>query len=640
MLAISRLAFPERSLEDTGTIALANAGFAIGLLVILLITAYGLGHWIVRALRLQFPLSLDRIVFSTAIGLGVVAYGVLFLGLIGLLRPLFIVLWLLVCAGLAAGEWGIRKLDIGSALTRLRTRERVALLAALLVLLLSGIQALAPVWDYDGLMYHLQAPRLFLEAGRIELRPDLWQANLPLAPEMLYIIGVALESDAFVKLMHLSFAALLVMATYAVAREYLGPLGGWLAAGVLLGIPIFPIWGSLAYSDMAWSLYEFLAVAALLRWRVSQHRGWLIAGGIMMGLALGSKLVALGLLPLLAFWILWSERKNNSPAALKAFLLFAAPAFALAAPWYIKNLLLAGNPFYPFLFGGPEWPADRLKMLTAYLQGFGSGDTLADLVALPWNLYANRIAFGTYMTSIDIPSLLFPLALAFPFVGTSDRLRETGWIVLMRFLIWAAATQQTRFLLPVYPLLSVWTAGTLVALLERFRSRTLNTALAGIVGGLVASTLVYQTIYMQTTQPVDVVLGIESKDSFLRRMVDDYPATRFIAENLEEGDRVYFMWDGQGYYCERGCLPDAEQSQWAQLVTSEPDASVIAAHLRDQGVTHLLLDLEGLNFMLQHDPTGRHGQAAAFTFDHFIPMCLEETAAFPKAQLYELHCDL
>ena len=60
-------------------------------------------------------------------------------------------------------------------------------------------------------MYHLQGPRLFLEAGRILPLPNTWGANNPFTLELLFMFGLRFGSDNFAKLLHLSFALLLVM---------------------------------------------------------------------------------------------------------------------------------------------------------------------------------------------------------------------------------------------------------------------------------------------------------------------------------------------------------------------------------------------------------------------------------------------
>jgi hypothetical protein len=509
---------------------------------------------------------------------------------------------------------------------------------AIAVLILSLVQALTPVWDYDGLMYHLQGPALFLRAGRLMLLPDLWQANGPLSAEMLYLVGLAAGSETFSKVLHLAIASLLVLATFAVARRHLGDRAGWLAGGILLGIPILPVWGSLAYADMAWALFEFLAVAAYLEWRASPRRCWLLASGAMLGLALGSKYTGLALFPVLVLAVLADPRAGRGLQRIRPTFWLAGAALIVAFPWYAKNLLWAGNPVYPFVSGGPGWSSERLQMLMAYLQSFGTGRTLADSLLLPITLFTQRAAFGTFMSRIDIPSPLFLIALAFPFRGKDHPFRPLGWIVLLRFALWAVGTQQTRFLLPLYPVLALLSTGVLEAWIAHPGApRWRQVATTGIVAGMVAVSLAYQMIYLASTRPLPVVIGTESKDAFLERSVYDYAALRHVRDNLGVSERALMAWDGQGYYCDERCLPDAEQSQWTQLVAEAGTAQAVTEALRTRGVTHLLVDLEGMAFMLQHDPTGLHAAAADF-LQEYAPACLEAEFDTPKTILFRLSC--
>ncbi len=642
-LLLTRLLVPERSIDAVGTRAIVDALFALGLAGLILYSGRGLGRFLLRRIHIVATDPLLALVISLAIGLGVLAYGVLALGLAGWLSPPTVFLWLSLSGWIAWREtvsqgrkWG----DPWRPFRSLHPALKAGLVAAIAIFGMSLVQALVPVWDYDGLMYHLQAPALFLRSGRLMLLPDLWQANGPLLAEMLYLIGLAAKSEVFSKVLHLSLAAVLLLSTFAVARRHLGDRAGWLAGGILLGVPIFPVWGSLAYADMAWALFEFLAVAAFLEWRREPQRQWIVVSGALAGFSMGSKYTAVALLPILLLAFLTERSTGTVAERLRNALWFGGAAALVAAPWYVKNLIWAGNPVYPFLIGGPDWPAERVAMLMAYMRSFGVGHSLVDTLLLPLRLYTQRAAFGTFMSRIDVPNLLFLLALGFPLLKRDHPLRPLGWIALLRFLLWAAGTQQTRFLLPLYPVLSLMAASVLDAWLARTgpAKKWSRIIVPGIVAGLVGVTLAYQVIYLADSRPIPVVLGRESKDSFLERSIYDYPAVRYIRSSLKPTDRVYMAWDGQSYYCDDRCLPDAEQSQWTQLALGEATPDGIAARLRQQGATHLLLDLEGMSFLLQHDPTGSHAIAANVFFQSFEPDCLTELRRDEKVVLYALSC--
>jgi hypothetical protein len=641
-----RWLFPERPMTYVGPRALLDAGFSLGLLGLILLIAGGLGRKVQRWLKLDGLTRLERTVFGLSAGLGVLAYGVLALGLVGLLRPRAILLWLVL-----AGVWSWREwteileglpdwlAQQFHALQRSRLDGKAWLMSAGLIAVLTLLQALTPPWDYDGLMYHLQGPRFFLEAGRIVLLPDIWQANGPLTIEMLFAVGLAFDSDTFAKLMHLACTVLLVLATFAFGRRYLRPTGEWTAAAILVGIPIFPVWASLAYADMAWALYEFLALYALTLGMEDDRCRWPALSGAMMGLALGSKYLALGGAAVLGLWLLWQSRAQGWKAVLVRGVLFGGTALLVGSPWYIKNWLIGGNPVYPLFLGGTGWTADRMHWHTVYHHSFGTGHSVWDYLLLPWNLYAQHTRFGTFMGSAEILSPLFPLALLYPRTHRSRAMDGLAVVTLVRFAVWSLGSQQTRFLLPIFPTLSLLTSGVFTDLTARFAFRRWGRILqTGLTGGIVVATLLYSLLLFAKVQPLEVVSGGESKDTFLRRTVNDYPALQFVRDGLPPQARVLMMWDGSAYYCDERCLPDAENSRWTRLTLTSPSVSSAAASLRAMGVTHLLFSVGDADFMLQHDPTGQHRRAAEFFLQEFRPLCTKEIYRDEWVQLYELTC--
>ncbi|HSB90944.1 MAG TPA: glycosyltransferase family 39 protein [Anaerolineales bacterium] len=642
-----RAAFPERSLEATGWRAWSDAGFAVGLLVLVVLLAWSLGRTALRRFRSDVanddPLT---IVMEIGLGLGLLGLAILLFGLAGLFDARVFLALLIVALLVGRRSLGA----VLESLARLPGRavqsaRQVGLLGiaslagSLVIAAIAGLQALTPPWDYDGLMYHLQAPRLYLDAGRVFLTPDLWQANGPMLGEMLYGLGLAFGSDVFARLLHLVLAFVLAAAVAGVAARSCGARAGWIAFAVMVGIPIYPMWGQLAFADLFWALNEWLAVAALLVWTSERRDEWLIVAGVFTGFALGSKYLALGLAPLLLVWIVVHDRREGGRVILRDAARLVLPAVALSAPWFLKNLAWTGNPVYPFVFGGPGWDEARLSLLMAYLRSFGTGHGLMDYVMLPWNVYAQHVRFGTFMTTIELPGLLFPLAILAPFLHPGRATRPLAWLALGRFVVWALGSQQIRLLLPIFPVAGVLTAAVLDRLWEALGARPgLRVVVPGLLIGGLAATLAYQIIFLSNTRPLSVVAGAESKDAFLERAVYDYAALRYVRQALPRESRVAMLWDGQGYYCDDRCLPDADQSRWVQMVEAAPAIGAMTRALRDQRVTHLLLDVEGLNFLLRHDPSGAHERAAAFLLNTFAPECLTPLQRTPKVILYRLDC--
>lgn len=646
-LWILRCIFPERPDHYTGLRAIFDAFFSFALLTIILLLAYSLGtkiqQWLVR--NSDFVTS-ERNIFRVVIGLGVIAYGILLMGLLGVLSSLSILLWLILAAFWSWREWTQLPINLKAKLRRLRAAwnqlefgPKALVIITLGIFILSLLQAMTPPWDYDGLMYHLQAPKLFLNAGKLLLLPDIWQANGPLTTEMLYMIGLVFGSTTFAKLLHLTYAVMLVIGTFSLTSRLINRTAGWLAVAILIGIPIFPIWGTLAIADMAWALHELLSLYAIIIWMERKQSRWLVLAGLMMGLGIGSKYLGLGMFGVLVIWILWESRHSRYRQMLQNVLIFIMTALIIGSLWYVKNLIWSGNPVYPFFFGGREWPSERISLLMEYLRSFGVGHTLQDYILIPWNLYTQHDKFGTFMQSIEFPSFLFPLALIFPFIRKKGRLGAVTLITGARFILWAIGSQQTRFLLPLFPALSLLSSAVMLRIGSALnRPLMTRTIYHGILGGMVVTTLIYQVIFLNSTSPIAVITGFESKDAFLRRAVYDYPSVQFAQRELPSYAHIMMLWDGQGYYCDSRCWPDAEQSRWTGLVQQEQDVMVIANQINLYGVTHILLDLVGMNFFLNQDPYGKHTIAAEFYLNQFRQACTEELYRDEYMILDEITC--
>lgn len=184
LLAGMRSAFPERSMNVAGWRAWLDNGFALGLWGGLVLLGGALGRQVLARFTLPELTSLERWLLALPLGWGILAYGVLVLGLAGWLRPVSLLLWLSLAAVWTWREWSAELGKIPARITAaVSAFRRWGLDGKALAVMGGGMlalalfQALAPPWDYDGLMYHLAAPQRFLAAGRIYFLPDLWQAK-------------------------------------------------------------------------------------------------------------------------------------------------------------------------------------------------------------------------------------------------------------------------------------------------------------------------------------------------------------------------------------------------------------------------------------------------------------------------------
>jgi len=359
------------------------------------------------------------------------------LGILGLLQ-----LWILITVAVIA--LAVFHAAVGFDFLRLSPPPRETVLLIPLALL-----ALYPPIAFDETLYHLPFVRAIANSGAINFFADLRFPAFPVLHELLCVPVFLLLGDTathFVAVAEVVLVAGLLLA-WPEKRAT-----GILAAALLLGNPIVMQIGSVTYVDAA--LMLFVAAAAYC---LDRHP---IASGFLLGTAccvkyLGWYFAAAGLVYLLLFG---TNRRRVLP-------LFAA-AFALAVlPMYGRIVALTGNPFFPFLsnvFGKSAWTVS-LPAAT---------NRVSNALLLFWN-----VTFARDRVNFQPPySPLFAISMLITFIAATRNRRAAflsivclGYIAIFTFL-----PQDSRYLLPLLPLVSVTAAITIAPMLSKKMIATLS----------------------------------------------------------------------------------------------------------------------------------------------------------------------
>jgi hypothetical protein len=645
LLITLRSVVPARGMTDIGSVALLDAAFSVALLGVVLAIGAGAGLALLERFSLTGLTSLERLCFGIPLGLGVLAYLELALGLAGVMTSLSTGLVLLAVGVLcrdgiaAAADSSIRLLlQVPQQWKSLANAKKALVVASTIVILASTLQALTPVWDYDALMYHMEGPRLFLQAHRIFPSTSRWYINYPFAMEMLFASGMALGSEAFPKLLHLSMACLLVLATFACATRLFGPKVAWFTPVILLGMPVLPVWSRMAGVDFGWATFEFLSLYAVLLWRENRSRRFLVLAGSYLGLAMGTKYLAIPDAAVLGALILWSDPKRGLRQIGRNLLAFALPAALIASPWYAKNWLWLGDPLFPFLGGGKQHDPERFATLVANARTCRGGLGLLDCLLVPLRLYTWPARFDEVLLSP--PSLLFPLALSLPLVRRPRAVNCLAAFIGLRYACLLATPFATRYLLTTYPALAMITSYAITYLWEHGPSlRLLRQFLGALMAGTMLASILFQGALLLYTHPVGVVLGSESREEFLRRMIPTFSAIAFAASRLPADTRLLTTGDGRAYYCSDMCLDTDDQFLWWTLIKNSETAEDFETSLRELGATHILVSWRDLDFFTSPDnPYQQIAPAIEFLEHDVLETCGQELYADENAAIYALDC--
>jgi hypothetical protein len=650
---------PAPHLDDLDSGTLLDSLYALLLAGLVLFLAAGLGTLLLKPFKFKNWSFTMRAVLSLPLGLAAIAYGEFLLGLVGWLKPVHQLLFLLIVAGVGFRE-GVRFLSEGWAAVRgfrsiwvnFSRIRKFFFIVGVAALLLALMVTFTPPFDYDGLMYHLQGPRLFLEAGRIIPIPENWFTYYPATWEMLFMLGMGLGSDIFARLISFSTLLIFLLTTFAFGKRYLPAPGGWLSAAMVISVPMMLAWGGFAYVDLPWSLFQFLAIGLLLMWIENREDKLLILSGIMQGLALGSKYTALsgvGIIGLVIFWFS-VNKKYSGCGSIKSFvssiLKFAIPTVLIASPWYLKNLIWTGNPTFPFFLPQSIIDTAELDICLDYLSSFGTGRSIIDYLLIPVTVFIDNNKFSTFTVLGDFPNPVMLLSIVYPFirkkfVGKGEILDVLIVITFIQYIVWMASSLQSRFLMPLFPGVSIIASAVIISFSHLGTKTNWAKILSiGAVGGMLVSTLLLVGNLYIRIKPHEVIIGTQSKREFLSAYVFDFKAIDYINSSLPDDVMVFLLWDGRGYYCYDKCLPDIGQSRWTAATAEIHTIEDISIWLETKGITHILLSRNDVRFFIyDHDQDGLHEQALTFLIEDFAPKCAEVVYEDEWSLLYELHLD-
>jgi hypothetical protein len=634
--------------------------FSILFSVAVLLLGCCLGWKIKNLLKIPELPPILEIVISATLGLGVLASLIFILALSGLVQPiaLLVIFGILsiLCADTVYPLNTVFK-EIGRGITedliRLSLLQKIVLILVLLGLAAGFIQALTPPFDYDGLGYHLQNPRLIIAAGKISPMPENWLTYYPSLYEMLFLAGMVFQTDIAAKISHFIAYLLLLGAMIGFTRQLFNRRIAFLAIFFMAGIPILPIWASLAYVDLAWSLFQFMAIGMVLLWVRQKSWGLLFCAGLFQGMALANKYLSFTGAVLLGLIVLWeSWRSREASGRLKHTIMvgaiFAGGAILIAAPWYIKNWLWTGDPLFPLLFKTKLVDPSQIGLWVSYMQSFGVHQGWLGYLTLPLQLVFNYRAFGTFLGGIDLPH---PLFLCFPLLIWSIRKESAdgkktlgilAYLIAGLFFVWIFNSQQLRFLLPAYPLLSIVCTQALYSVWNLPKTGKFLRALSLIVlTGMTLITTVIAFNALITLAPYRMIIGSETRTDFLGRMVNNFHAQEYITSHLTSTDRAFMPWDARGYYCDQRCLADIDQMGWATIVKAHPSIESLKSELQARQITHLLLSQSDADyFVTAHDTGGVHSNAYQFTTQKFLPVCSSLIYQNANSRLYKFDFSL
>ena len=485
---------------------------------------------------------------------------------------------------------------------------------------------LTPPISRDALIHHLAVPKLWIKHGGVYEIPWANYAYYPMNIDLLYALCLYFNNDIAPKFIHLAFGLGTGLIIYFYLKLRFGRNWGLLGMVIFITTPIVIWLSTSAYVDLGMTFFITASIMAFLNWRNSEYKNikWFFICCLCMGMAVGSKynaLIAAFILNMLLMMSIARDTRIQTPALWYGTLFFLITAF-VASPWYLKNYLQTGNPFYP-LFGGffkslHHHPvleaASRYTIVKTQPVGFFKmrevmyGESFWETLMIPIRMFFQ----GKDNSYQYFQGVLNPILIVFsPFILLKKRYRKdqfvfvifTVFFILMAFFLTA---KQVRYILPVLPFLAILAVMGIKNLLDKMGEKTYFSSgkfgekikLTGkiFVFAIVAVLLIFNYIYLKnridTINPFPYVMGKETREAFLKHHLLHYDAVEYINNNLPADAKIFTMFLGRrGYYLERAYQnePSFGMSTIQNLVKCSNNEKQFLKTIRSMNSTHILM---------------------------------------------------
>jgi hypothetical protein len=600
---------------------LADTLWTFIIAALLIFNAYGIGTRILSLSGLKSIDEVDRLLLGCGVGLGG-------LGLIGLgisatqiaRAPVFSFVIAFLTAFFAfSKDLGKLRIDLKAFVVHWNLSFSQFNLFSKIVILLpflySFLLTLVPQFEaFDALLYHLAQPASVLRDGGLHPIdiPQFWFPNLT---ENVFLWALALGSERAAQIIHFGWGTLSALLLWRWAVKVWSIEIGRKTLLLLAAIPSLPMLASWAYADLALVFYAIAALYTLAFFESTKSSAWLRIAGVMAGLAMTTKYTSFTVPLSCGVLILYWQRKSFSKALLYAAQ-FSMITLIIAAPWYVRNEIFMGNPFYPFVFGGRYWDAFRAEWYSG--AGTGIGWNPLQIFLLPLNVilgYRDQNFFDGRLGPLFL--ILAPFAFWILFTRSrqdSDQglsLQAIGIFSAVTFAAWtfgvinSSHLWQARLLLPGLIPFSIPAALGWDRLNAFDTSRFRISFFANVMIVIIIALTVFENgMFVLQRNPLAVAFGLQSRESYIARVNPSYAELMNLMDELPVNAYVYSLFEPRSYSLPRRTQPDAINYNFSHDLYLYKTPSEIVQQWKQQGYTHILIYERGLNLGMD-DPSSQ-----------------------------------
>lgn len=291
---------------------------------------------------------------------------------------------------------------------------------------------MVPIIEIDDITYHLSVPKAYLNEGKIFPIPLNAHSNWTLLSEMSYLWAFALRPQNVItpKLLELLRCILLAMVVAGFSGWLYNKKVGLICGTLVLLFEEISRWGTISHTDAGQALFLVAGIVLIGKYlhhpaSINQRLVMLIYGSALLGFGLAVKYTAGAIVSATIVSFLLTRLLYRTSSALyeptglpllKEIALLLIPAGIVFSPWLIKNAIITGDPFYPFLYTIFPIKEDFLIPLGDFLKSTVNFDkyfALHDLNLREFITHLHIIVSNARITNVNGFLFLFPAGVLF-----------------------------------------------------------------------------------------------------------------------------------------------------------------------------------------------------------------------------------
>lgn len=499
-------------------------------------------HSLIKQAKSKKQLSLEMLGAALLIGLGIVGYATLLLGAFTAIRGNYT--YPLLFIFIAFSHKHLKKMFAN--IPKLLKENLVSFLKNPLILLIMvlslGIylslylKSLEPPNVADELHYHFPEIQSFIDNGiHVLFSGHNFYISIPKLDELLLAFGTSLLDYSFARSLNFAFLTGFLLVVFGIVKKFYTQRAAALSILMILLFEDFTHNATSGYVDSVAVGLEIASLLFLISWTFEKkEKVNFYFSSILLGLAVSVKYSPLPTV-LFSLALVFIYSKSNIKTRIISVINYSVPSFIFGGFWYLKNLFLYLNPFYPLYFGHEGIPNATYKNLVATIQQF-KPKTAKSFFKLIGH-YKNFKSFTVYLSFYLAPITVF-----------IKKRKVFHFILLVYYITYTLywffiATHQTRFLAPAIISATILTAIFLDKLAYKAKSTYLALGvLAVFLFGVFVLHLPYKTIWnnywyahLHVNQR-QYALGNIALDEFLiRHFGCQYQVIKFLQNNGLQG---------------------------------------------------------------------------------------------------------